>query len=88
MVEVEWELYGWVMRGNQRRKVLRVLNKPRLPAELRNEAEMSLTNVSKTLKSFEAKGIVKCLTPQNRTGKIYGLTERGKQLRQEMVRGE
>ena len=86
MSEIEWELYSWVMRGNQRRKILKALNKPRLPTELKNEAKMSITNVSKTLKSFEGKGIVKCLTPGNKTGKIYGLTEKGKKLRDEMVR--
>ncbi len=86
MVEVEWELYSWVMRGSQRRKILKALNKPMLPTELKGKAGMSLTNVSKTLKSFEVKGIVQCLTPHNKTGKIYGLTERGKKLREEMLR--
>jgi len=83
---VEWELYGWIMRGRQRRKILKALNKPKLPTELKNEAKMSLTNVSKVLKSFRARDIVKCLTPENKTGKIYALTVKGEKLRKEMVR--
>lgn len=86
MAEVEWELYSWVMRGRQRRKILKALNKPKLPTELKNEAEMSLTNVSKILRSFRARDIVKCLTPDNKTGKIYALTVKGEKLREEMVR--
>lgn len=86
MSEIDWDLYSWVMRGSQRRKVLKALNKPRLPTELKNEAKMSLTNVSKTLKSFQGKGIVECLTPHNKTGKIYGLTKKGRKIREEMLR--
>jgi DNA-binding MarR family transcriptional regulator len=79
------ELYNWVMRGNRRRKILKALNRPKLPTELTYEAKMSLTNVSKTLNSFEQKGIVRCITPHNKTGKIYSLTEKGKGLREEIV---
>jgi len=85
MSEMDWELYSWVMRGNQRRKIMKSLNKPKLPTELKSEANMSLTNVSKILKSFKSKGIAKCLTPQNKTGKVYSLTERGKNIRKEML---
>jgi len=86
MPKVEWEDYSWVMRGSQRRKVMKALNKPKLPTELKAETKMSLTNVSKVLKSFEKRGLVKCLTPHLKTGKIYELTERGKKIRKEMVR--
>ena len=86
MSEIDWELYSWVMRGNQRRKIMKSLNKPKLPTELKSEANMSLTNVSKILKSFENKGLVKCITPHLKTGKIYELTERGKKIREEMLR--
>lgn len=57
-----------------------------LPTELKSKADMSLTNVSKTLRSFGAKGIIECLTPHNKTGKIYDLTKRGEKLREEMLR--
>ena len=86
MADVEWELYSWVMRGRQRRKILKALNKPKLPTELKNEAKMSITNVSKVLKSFSARDIVKCLTPENKTGKIYALTVKGEKLREEVLR--
>ncbi len=86
MSEVDWELYAWVMRGRQRRKVLEALNKPKLPSQLKQEAGMSLTNLSKTLKSLEDKGMTECLTPNNKTGRVYALTEKGRAVREEMVR--
>ncbi len=74
------------MRGRQRRRVLEALNKPKLPSELKQEAGMSLTNLSKTLKSLEDKGMAECLTPGNKTGRVYALTEKGRAVREEMVR--
>jgi DNA-binding MarR family transcriptional regulator len=86
MADIDWELYSWVMRGNQRRKIMKSMNKPKLPTELKGEAGMSLTNVSKILKSFERKGLVKCFTPHLKTGKIYSLTAKGRTIRKEMFR--
>jgi DNA-binding MarR family transcriptional regulator len=86
MTDVDWELYSWIIRGNQRRKVLKVLGKPRIPTEIKSEAKMSITNVSKVLRDFERKGLVKCLTPQNKTGKLYSLTDAGRAMRDEMLK--
>jgi len=85
MADIDWELYSWVVRGNQRRKVMKVLGKPRIPTEIKSEAKMSITNVSKVLRDFEKRGLVKCLTPQAKTGKVYALTEKGKIIREEMM---
>jgi DNA-binding MarR family transcriptional regulator len=80
-----WELYSWVIRGNQRRKVIMVLGKPKIPTEIKSEAKMSMTNVSKILKEFRKKGLVRCLTPSVRTGKLYELTEAGRKIRDKMI---
>lgn len=85
MDDENWELYSWVIRGNQRRKVIMTLGKPKIPTEIKREARMSMTNVSKILKEFRKKGLVKCLTPDERTGKIYELTETGRKIRGKMI---
>ncbi len=82
--ESDWELYSWVIRGNQRRKVVQAIDKPKIPTEIKKEVKMSLTNVSKILSAFKKKGLVRCLTPNSKTGKIYELTEAGKNIREEM----
>jgi predicted transcriptional regulator len=85
MDDENWELYSWVIRGNQRRKVIMALGKPKIPTEIKREAKMSMTNVSKVLKEFMIKGLVMCLTPDEKTGKIYKLTETGRKIREKMI---
>jgi DNA-binding MarR family transcriptional regulator len=46
---------------------------------------MSMTNVSKILKEFRSKGLVRCLTPGVKTGKLYELTEAGRKIREKMI---
>lgn len=61
------------------------LGKPKIPTEIKKEAKMSMTNISKVLKEFRKKGLVRCLTPDERTGKIYELTKAGKRIRDKMI---
>jgi predicted transcriptional regulator len=86
MADNDWELYSWVIRGNQRRKAMMALDKPKIPTEIKKEAQMSLTNVSKILRAFKKKGLVICLTPDSKTGKIYELTGKGKKIRKKMLK--
>lgn len=62
------------------------LDKPKIPTEIKKEAQMSLTNVSKILRAFKKKGLVICLTPDSKTGKIYELTNKGKGIREKMTK--
>jgi DNA-binding MarR family transcriptional regulator len=81
----DWRLYSWFIRGNQRRKEIMALGKPKISTEIKKEAKMSVTNVSKVLKEFMKKKFVRCLTPDERTGKIYELTEAGRKIREKMI---
>ncbi len=69
---------------------MEALGKPRLPLELKRDAGISLTNVSKTLKSLEEKGIAECLKPGDRTGRIYTASRRkvGRSVRRWYGKGE
>jgi predicted transcriptional regulator len=86
MANIDWELYSWVIRGKQRRKVILSLGKPKIPTEIKSDVQMSLTNVSKILRAFKNKGLVSCLTPNSKTGKIYELTDKGKEIRDKMLK--
>jgi len=88
MASIDWELYSWVMRGKQRRLVVKALNKQRIPTEIKDETKLSLTHVSKVLKAFKEKKLVICLTPAAKRGKVYQLTTVGKQIRDAMVKEE
>ena len=81
----DWELFSWVIRGNQRRKVILALEKPTIPSKIKKEAKMSLSNVSKILSTFKKRGLVHCLNPGAITGRIYELTEKGQWVRDKVL---
>ena len=78
------EDYYWVVRGKQRKKVIVVMNKAKIPTEIKDNAKLSLNNVSDVLREFKKKKIAKCLNPGEKTGRLYRLTSKGMRIR-EMV---
>ena len=77
--------YSWILRGKQRRKIIEVLTKPKIPTQIKDDADLSLNNVSDVLRALRVKKIVKCVNPKNRTGRIYELTPKGMKI-QEMLK--
>ena len=76
--------YDWVIKGKQRRKVIKVLKKPKIPTQIKEETKLSLNNVSDTLRAFRKKRIVKCINPKAKTGRVYKLTPKGMRIREQM----
>lgn len=76
------EDYSWVVRGKQRRKIIKVLGKPKIPTQIKEDTELSLNNVSDVLREFRRKKLVKCLNPREKTGRIYRLTPKGMKIRE------
>lgn len=73
--------FGWILRGSQRKKVIYTLNKPKIPTQIKDESNLSLNNVSDVLREFRKKGLITCINPEEKTGRIYQLTTKGKKLR-------
>jgi len=76
------EDYSWVVRGSQKKKIIKVMNKPKIPTEIKEETQLSLNNVSDVLREFKKKKIVKCLNPKEKTGRLYQLTPKGMRIRE------
>jgi len=38
--------YSWVVRGKQRKKIIKVMNKPKIPTEIKENTKLSLNNTS------------------------------------------
>ena len=76
------EDYSWVLRGKQRKKILKVMNHPKIPTQIKEEAELSLNNVSDVLREFRKKKIATCLNPKEKTGRLYELTPKGMRIRE------
>ena len=76
--------YMWILRGKQRRKIIKVLNKPKIPTQIKEETKLSLNNVSDVLRASQKKKIAHCLNPKEKTGRLYKLTPKGMRIREEL----
>jgi len=85
------ELYSWVLRGTQRTAVIRVMDRPKIPKNIRKEAlefnnKLSRANTSRVLRAFVKKGIGICLNEEKRTGRLYKLTKIGNDIREDVLK--
>lgn len=85
------DLYGWVMAASRREAVIRVMDRPKIPRDIRKEAmefndKLSRSGVSITLRDFVKKGIAVCVNEDYRVGRVYELTSLGKEIREEVLK--
>ncbi|MBI2146945.1 winged helix-turn-helix transcriptional regulator [Candidatus Woesearchaeota archaeon] len=78
------KLYAWVLRGSQRRKIFKFLDKPKTPTLIKEEAGIKVSNVSDILRLMEKNGLAKCLNPKDKLGRLYQLTNAGNKIRKEL----
>jgi len=60
-----------------RKKVLENLSSPKTPTELSQIIHTHRSTVSRTLIALENKGLVECLTPKEKMGRLYRVTKSG-----------
>lgn len=85
----------WLVRGKQRRELFSNLPENHfIPNRLRrllNETKgsnLSLREVSRHLRDFEERDIIKCINKKDPYNKIYYLTEKGKRLKVELSKSK
>lgn len=76
--------YGWILRGKQRRIILKNLNKPKTPTIIKEETKIKVSNVSDVLRAMKKRKIAQCLNPKDKLGRLYELTSKGKSLLREL----
>jgi len=76
--------YDWVIRGSQRRKIIKVMTKPKIPTQIKEDSKIGLNNVSDVLRDFRKKRIAKCVNPRQKTGRVYELTAKGKRIKDQL----
>ena len=78
---MDWEKYGFVISSNYRKKVIISLSDgPKTPKEIADETNLYISHVSKTLSELQSVGLVLCLTPTLKRGRVYKLTTNGKEI--------
>ncbi len=75
---------SFVLRGKIRKKVVLALSSRKLPSQIKDETKLEDSNVSRALKELVKEGIVKCITPKEKTGRIYELTKVGEEIKGEI----
>ena len=84
-----------LIRGSQRRAFLSNLpespflsNKLRKELNEKHQMNLSLREVSRPLRDFEKKFLVKCLNRKDPYNHIYELTTKGKKIRKEIFKSD
>lgn len=83
---MDFKKYSFVLAGELRKRIVSSLEEPKTVTELAKEAKLNLSNISRVLIQFEKQGLAKCLTPDYIIGRVYGLTEKGRMVREEIIK--
>ena len=81
----ELKLLAWVLRGSQRREIIKVITGHKIPAQIYKDSiklntKITRNSVSDVLREFRKKRLVKCINPKEVKGRIYELTNLGKRI--------
>jgi len=80
---MDWGLYAWVNRGFRRKSVLELLavsEKPLSTNDIKKSLKIAISQASFTLKELSHKGLIDCVNPKDKIGKLYVITKKGKML--------
>ena len=76
---------SWIKAGRRRIQTIEyIANGHKTPRDVARATGMSTTHASKIVKAMEGRGIVECLNPDAKRGKIYRLTRKGRNLRRNL----
>ena len=83
---MDWGKYGHVLASEYRKKVVLSLeNGPKTPKQISDATGLYLSHVSTVIHELSDESIVECLTPNLRRGKIFALSEDGKEIAQKIM---
>lgn len=77
-----WENVGYVKGSKYRTKVVKSIEKktPKIPSEISKETGIYTNHVSNTLTQLREHELGECINPEARKGRLYRLTDMGKQV--------
>lgn len=78
--QVDWEVHSILISSTYRVRVLKTFGKkPISPSTISQLSKLRIVHVSRTLKELLNLGLVECITPSRRKGKLYYLTKDGQE---------
>lgn len=78
----DWDEIGFVISSKYRVAVIgRLVESPATPSKISEDEDVSIASVSHALGQLRERGLVELLVDEDRRkGRVYGITERGEQL--------
>lgn len=74
----KYEDLSFVLASSYRTEILKsLLKNVGTPSTISKDIGKSITHVSRCLRQLSDKNLLECLTPDNRKGKIYKITDKG-----------
>ena len=72
---------GYVKISKHRKTVFLALKSgPKMPSEIVQESKMRMDDVSRALRAMNKKGLVECVNPEKKQGRLYQISALGKQV--------
>ena len=78
-----YDLISFLSRSKNRKTVLENLEKPTTPTELASKLQIQRSTISRAILELMDKKLVKCLTPKEKMGRLYQITDLGKKILKE-----
>lgn len=79
-MDKDWGGISFLHRGKHRKKILKLLEKPQTPTQVKEQTNLHFNIVSRTILQLEKKGFVECLNPQEKLGRFYRITDSGRRI--------
>lgn len=77
--------FEFVKNSKYRTAVVKALEGTvRIPTELSADTGIITNHISNTLRQLRERGIVECLNPEDKKGRLYRLTEKGRQIAEKL----
>ena len=75
-----WNDISFIISSKHRKPILKLLNNPKTPTQIKNETNLHFNQISRTIIELEKKGFVKSLTPNQKLNRFYQITDKGKKI--------
>ena len=78
------EILAWVLAGSQRLKIIKSLESSKTPKMIHKNTKINFSNVSNCIIKLKEKKLIYCLNEKAHLGRIYELTDLGKEILKEI----
>jgi predicted transcriptional regulator len=77
--------YGFVMAGELRKNIVKLLEEPKAPTQLKDLIKTQDSAVARCLRDLEQEEVIKLINPDVRKGKVFVLTKEGKEILKKII---